>query len=90
MTYKKPVIGTPVGAIPELIGNDRGILIQSPSQENITNSIVNLAENPQLCRLYGENGRKYIKMTYSWDHVARDTLEAYNKAVSLFTCLSKR
>ena len=90
MTYKKPVIGTPVGAIPELIGNDRGILIQSPSQKEITNSILNLAGNPQLCRLYGENGRKYIEMTYSWDHVARITLDAYNKAVSLVTCLSKR
>lgn len=89
MTYRKPVIGTPVGAIPELIGNDRGILIQSPSLKNIVCSILKLAENPQLCLLYGENGRKYIEMTYSWDSIARITLDAYKKAVSVFTYSSK-
>ena len=89
MTYKKPVIGTPVGAIPELIGNDRGILIQSPSQENITSSIIDLANNPELCKQYGENGRKYIKKNYSWDSVARATLDVYHRTISAFVCSGK-
>lgn len=79
MTYKKPVIGTPVGAIPELIGSDRGILIPSPNPSDISYAVIRLAKNPELCRKYGENGRTYVEKTYSWRAIVEDTLNFYEE-----------
>jgi glycosyltransferase involved in cell wall biosynthesis len=79
MTYEKPVIGTPVGAIPELIGSDRGILIPSPNPSDISSAVIRLAKNPEMCRTYGENGRTYVEKTYSWRAIVEDTLNFYEE-----------
>ena len=79
MTYEKPVIGTPVGAIPELIGSDRGILIPSPNSLDISSAVIRLAKNPEIRRTYGKNGRTYVEKTYSWRAIVEDTLNFYEE-----------
>ena len=61
MAYGKPVIGTRVGGIPELIENDvSGFLIQRGDIESLADRILRLAENVELRQRMGNAGRFWL------------------------------
>jgi len=77
MAHGKAVVGTAVGAIPDLIGDDRGILLKNLSEESISQAIISLLSNKDLRDKFSERGKKYIIDTYSWKSVAQDTGQVY-------------
>lgn len=83
MACRTPVIGTPVGAAPELLADGRGILVNPESPEDMARAI------EQMCQL-GEiewramSDAAYAKATaYTWD----EATELFEKA--LYTAIER-
>lgn len=80
MSYSKPVIGSKTGAIPKFIlESEGGILLDSVSSEQISNSIVYLISNPSISNDIGTKARDYVVRQYSWKNIANKTLGLYNE-----------
>jgi glycosyltransferase involved in cell wall biosynthesis len=72
--YARPVLATPVGALPSLLDEGRcGFL----AGENLAESIVAALANRELLAEMGLRGRDRLEKQHSWKHVARETLELY-------------
>lgn len=79
MAHGKPVIGTAVGAIPELIKEDRGILLTSPNPKSISEALIFLLSNESKREEYGENGKNFIITAYSAERMASETALLYEE-----------
>ena len=75
-----PVIATRVGGIPELLGNNRGFLIDYPPEINtLAKMTVYLLSNPSLSMRIGLEARKFVLPKFSWRSVTEDLFEIYNE-----------
>ena len=79
MAHGKPVVGAAVGAIPDLIGGDRGILLNDLSEGSISQALISLLGDIDLRHNFSERGKKYIIDTYSWGKVAQKTEQLYQE-----------
>lgn len=80
--FSKPIIMTPVGAAPEVIGNnERGRLIPPGDTDAIANAIIELMRNRELGRSLAESGRAYIYRNMDADRAARNYEELYYAAL---------
>ena len=70
---KKPVIATNVGGNPEMMKDEvTGFLVEKGNENEIIEKISLLLENKELSHRMGEDGRKFIEDTYSWDVIAKN------------------
>ena len=61
LAFGKPMVMTPVGAAPDVIGRDeRGLLVPTGDAHALAAALVRLAENRALGAELGERGRKFI------------------------------
>jgi glycosyltransferase involved in cell wall biosynthesis len=74
-----PVVGTRVGAIPEMIQYGSGIVVE-PNAESIGAGIIK-ALNDYTCFRKGKDLGKAIQDRYGWDAVALRTEEVYDSCV---------
>ena len=66
LACEKPVIGTKLSAIPEVVTGDCGILIDNPfSHEELSRAILVLLKNPELRERLGARGREIIVERFS-------------------------
>ena len=80
--FAKPVIMTPVGAAPEVIGkNERGRLVPPGDSDAIADAIIELMNDRELGRSLAESGRDYIYRHMNADHAARNYEELYFAAL---------
>ncbi len=78
MALYKPVVGTRVGAIPELIEQaETGYLIQPRQASALADAVINLLRNPARSRKMGERGHARLKRYFTEDEMVEKTLEAY-------------
>jgi glycosyltransferase involved in cell wall biosynthesis len=72
LAFGKPVIMTPVGAAPEVIGNnERGRLVPLGNSDAIANAITELLQNASLRQRLGALGKEYIFTHMAADAAAR-------------------
>lgn len=76
----KPVIGSLRGGIPELIGDDRGLLFEPDNINEMASCIERLWRDPEACARMGEHARKYILSEYNDDSFYLSLMNNY-KAV---------
>ncbi|MBI2079561.1 glycosyltransferase family 4 protein [Candidatus Micrarchaeota archaeon] len=82
MACGKPVIGTNVGGIPEVIRNRRnGLIVDAKSPDSTARAIVDCLENEKVCRSLGENARKTVLKRFTWDLVAKRMDRFYNDCI---------
>lgn len=75
MICRKPVIGTNVGGIPEVVNNGiNGFIVPYGNSEILASKLCALFENNQLRTEFGSNGRKKVLASYTWDKIV-DALE---------------
>lgn len=61
LAFRKPVIMTPVGAAPAVLGNNqRGRLVPSRDSRAIAGAIEDLVRDPELGKRLGEQGKQYV------------------------------
>ena len=80
--FKKPVVVTNVGAIPEIVDDGvTGFIVPPKNPEALAEAIVKLLKNEKLRREMGENAYKKLKTDLSWDTIAEKTIEVYRRAI---------
>ncbi|KYC45233.1 MAG: putative glycosyl transferase [Candidatus Methanofastidiosum methylothiophilum] len=78
MACGKPAIATKVGIAPDCIKNEEnGILINPRSPQEIVKSVSMLLDDEELCNKMGENARRTIEESYSWNSVADKVEQIY-------------
>lgn len=66
-----PVIGTPVGGIPDFLRDgETGIFCRVDDPEDLAKKINLLIENKELYKKIAESGRTMVAKHYSWDGIA--------------------
>ncbi|MHA1505887.1 MAG: glycosyltransferase family 4 protein [Candidatus Asgardarchaeia archaeon] len=82
MACGKPVIGTKVGGIPEIIEHMKsGLLVPSNDPKSIAKALTYLLENKEICVEMGRFGRYLCVKKYDWSVIARDVLRVYEEFV---------
>lgn len=76
-----PVVATNVGAIPELIRDqETGILLSFPPEEKIlVKHLGLLLGNEDFSRKIGEEARRTILSTFSWDRTVNELIDLYDE-----------
>ncbi len=64
MSLGKAIIATDVGAIPEMLGEECGIVIEKENPKEIAGALKELMENEALRERYGANAREKAKKNY--------------------------
>ncbi len=78
--FKKPVIVTNVGSIPEVVDNNvTGYIVPPRDSEALAEAIIKLLKDDKLRENMGENAYQKMKAELSWDAVAEKTIEVYKK-----------
>ncbi|RPH82558.1 MAG: glycosyltransferase, partial [Desulfobacteraceae bacterium] len=75
MLSGKPVVCTPMGAMPELVG-DRGIVLKGNSVEDLTRGLEQLLASPEQRQRSGRAGRAFAA-GFSYQAAARAHLELF-------------
>lgn len=79
LAFSKPVIMTPVGVAPEVIGkNERGRLVPVADSQAIADAICELMFNRELGKTLGQRGNQYVKANMGADVAARRYENFYN------------
>lgn len=75
-----PVIGTDVGAIPDLIEDGRGGFL-SPVRdvEALANNLIKLRDNPVLCNQMGAYNKQKIELNYTYDVIKEKLALIYDE-----------
>jgi len=83
MLYKKPVIASNVTSLPEVVG-DAGLLVEPSDSNDIADKIFRIINSPNLQQELSKKAEQHVKK-FSWDRVAKLTLNAYQEAYSTNT-----
>ncbi len=81
MAFKKPVVASRVGGIPELVDNGKnGYLVPFADVRGLADSITRILRNKRLARSFGNAGRKKVEQ-FSWKRSAEMTMKVYERAL---------
>jgi len=76
--FKKPVVVTNVGAIPEMVDDGvTGIIIKPKDHIELSKAIISLLSNPQHLREMGDNSFQKMKNDMSWVKIGQKTTDLY-------------
>jgi glycosyltransferase involved in cell wall biosynthesis len=73
-----PIVAAPVGGIPEVIEHERTGLLLRKDHSDLGEQLARLIEDVSLRKRLGEKAGEAAK-TLTWDHIARQTLELYQR-----------
>lgn len=77
-SFRKPVVATKVGAIPDVVIDGKTGFLVPPKDENaLAESIVTLLQNDQLRIEMGEAGYRFSIENLSWGNIAKKHMDLY-------------
>lgn len=80
--FKKPVIVTNVGSIPEIVDDTvTGIIVPPGDPKALADAIVNLLNNDLLRHQMGINGYFKLKNDLSWESISKNIIEIYQEVI---------
>ena len=78
MIFSKPVIGTNIGGIPEVVADGiNGILIENENSEDLKNALIKLIENKDIRESMGKNGRRIYEEKFTAEIMANKFIDYY-------------
>ncbi|NYT11117.1 MAG: glycosyltransferase family 4 protein [Methanomassiliicoccales archaeon] len=81
--FKKPLVATSIGGIPELIDDgSTGILVPPKEVGTLARAIIKLLRDKELRQSMGEMGFRKLKTDMSWERIADRTITIYNQAMT--------
>ena len=84
MATGKPVIGTPVGSTADMIVHgETGYVVPLDPIEEITDKIIELAEDPSRSVRMGQQARKYAEKAFSVETHVQKVQDVYKKLLSI-------
>jgi len=86
--FKKPVVVTDVGSIPEVVDNgETGYIVPPKDPKKLAGAIIDLLKDKEKRRKMGENAYKKGEEQLSWDNIAVKTIRVYKKVLSKSTSI---
>jgi glycosyltransferase involved in cell wall biosynthesis len=83
LAFLKPLVATPVGSAPEIIGqNERGRLVPIRDSHALMRAILELMQNPALGRALAEAGRAYVERMANPEEVALKHARVYKDVLN--------
>ncbi len=80
MACKLPVVASNVSGIPEEIEEGvTGYMLSPGDIEGFYSRIVEMLENPEKMRTFGEMGRKRVIEKFTWPHIAKEVIKRYQE-----------
>jgi glycosyltransferase involved in cell wall biosynthesis len=80
MAASKPVVGTRVGGIPEIIEEGvTGLLVSPCSPSDLAQAIIKILKNPDLARRMGTAGRERVNAYFSAERYVTEIQEIYEE-----------
>jgi glycosyltransferase involved in cell wall biosynthesis len=81
--FKKAIVVTNVGSIPEIVDDGvTGFIVPPKDPVALAEAIIKLLKDEKLRREIGENAYKKLKRDLSWDKIAEKTIEVYKEAIN--------
>ena len=85
--FKKPVVVTNVGSIPEVVDDGKtGFIVLPRDEKALADAIIKLLKDEKLRKEMGENAYKKMKEELSWDKIAEKTIEVYKGVIRDKSC----
>lgn len=81
MSYGKPVIGTHVGGIPEIVNNKVGLLIKVNNPKAISGAVLKSFADDKLREKLGNAAFTYVREKFTVTQFAERTIEIYKQAI---------
>ncbi len=81
MSRGKVVVTHRIRTLEDIVGKDRGILIDSSQPQELANAILKVLKNQSYTRKIEENAREFAQSTPSWSDVTQKTISVLEKAV---------
>ena len=76
----KPVIGSRAGGVPDAVKDgETGLLVNPGDPAAIADAVVKLMDDPTLCALLGQAGRKRVMEEFGWKRQTAPLVEALLK-----------
>jgi glycosyltransferase involved in cell wall biosynthesis len=80
--FKKPVVVTNVGSLPEVVDDgETGCIVPPRDSEKLASAVINLLKNNEKRKRMGQNAYKKTQEELSWDNIAIRTMDVYKKAM---------
>lgn len=80
--FKKPVVITDVGSLPEMVDDGKtGYVVMARSEEAMAKAVVSLLKDDPVRKQMGENGYQKLKRDLSWEKIAEKTIQVYREAL---------
>ena len=84
MMHRLPVVGTSVGALPEMICDGvSGHIVPPDDEVQLADALLNLLRDPVRCREFGTAGYEIAKARYTWEAVGARIRTEILEAVGL-------
>jgi glycosyltransferase involved in cell wall biosynthesis len=80
MACGTPVIGTAVGAIPELVDESSGVLVAPGDAGALAAALIDLLQDDRRVKRMGAAARRRAVTLFAWDNVAQRVLSACEEA----------
>jgi glycosyltransferase involved in cell wall biosynthesis len=81
--FKKPVVVTDVGSIPEVVDEGiTGFIVPPRDEKALAEAIVKLLKDEELRKEMGKYGYRKLKTDLSWDNIMEKTIEVYKEAIN--------
>lgn len=78
--FKKPVVATDVGSLPEVvIDGVTGFIVPPKDPKSLADSLLNVLLNKNLKNSMGDAAYEFMKKNMSWKGIAQKTIEEYTK-----------
>jgi len=79
LSYKKPVIASAVGGIPDIVIHENtGLLVPQKDPEALAAAILDILHNPEKGRTLADSGFKHIAQTFDWDVIVEKLIQEYH------------
>jgi glycosyltransferase involved in cell wall biosynthesis len=85
MSLGIPVIATRCGALPELVGDEAGVLIDPTEPESIVAALDRVLGDDSMAEVIGRRGLERSRR-FRWQHTADAVHDAFREAIEERTC----
>ncbi|MBI3755207.1 MAG: glycosyltransferase family 4 protein [Deltaproteobacteria bacterium] len=83
MAMSKPVVGTRVGGVPEVVNEGvSGMLVEPENSAALADAIINLLKNRDKMKKMGDEGRRIVETKYSVDVMVKNLYDFYKSIIT--------
>src|SRR5574341_68182 len=80
LNYKKPVIASAVGGIPDIvIDSQTGLLVPQKDPQKLADAILRVLQDTALSKRLGENGYHHCQKHFSWESITQELIQIYSR-----------